>query len=391
MHDSLKKVLLGAVAGALLVAFFFHVSAERAKRDPNRAGVAQGGPPAAAAQGGPGGGAARPAKGAGGSFSQRPVTVVAMPVRGEKIAFEIEALGTARANESVDITAKSVNQVTAVRFSEGQQVSRGEVLVELDAVQVRADLAAAEAALAESRSQYQRSRELYTTKVLSDSQIEQIEATYKGNEARVASARARVADTVIRAPFDGRVGLRRVSVGSLISPGTVITTLDDTSTIKLDFTIPETFLSAVQPGLEITARSVAYPDDSFSGTVASIDSRVDPATRSVTARALVPNPRGLLKPGMFLTVRLSRGEVDALLVPEQALVPEQGDVYVFVVQDDTVAKRKIRLGQRRVGDVQVLEGLAAGELVVTEGTQKLREGVPIVLQSSADGAAAARP
>jgi membrane fusion protein (multidrug efflux system) len=182
-----------------------------------------------------------------------------------------------------------------------------------------------------------------------------------------------------------------VSVGSLISPGTVITTLDDTSTIKLDFTIPETFLSAVQPGLEITARSVAYPDDSFSGRVASIDSRVDPATRSVTARALVPNPRGLLKPGMFLTVRLSRGEVDALLVPEQALVPEQGDVYVFVVQDDSVAKRKIRLGQRRVGDVQVLEGLAAGELVVTEGTQKLREGVPIVLQSPPGGPAAARP
>jgi membrane fusion protein (multidrug efflux system) len=391
MPDSLKKVLLGAVAGALLVAFFVHVSAERAKRDPARAGVAQGGPPAAAARPGQGGGGPAAGQGGAGSFSQRPVAVVAVPVRAEKIAFEIEALGTSHANESVDVTAKVVNQVAAVRFAEGQQVRRGDVLVELDSEQVRADLAAAEAALAESRSLYRRSRELYTTKVLSDSQLEQIEATYKANEARVASARARVADTVIRAPFDGRVGLRRVSVGSLISPGTVITTLDDTSTIKLDFTIPETFLSAVQPGLEITARSVAYPDDSFAGKVASIDSRVDPATRSVTVRALVPNPRGLLKPGMFLTVRLSRGEVDALLVPEQALVPEQGDVYVFVVQDGTVAKRQIRLGQRRVGDVQVLEGLAAGEQVVTEGTQKLRDGAAIVLQSSADGAAAPRP
>ena len=389
MPDSLKKVLLGAVAGALLVVFFFHVSAERAKRDPDLAGAAPGGPPAAAARGGQGGGA--PAGGAGGGFSQRPVAVVAVPVSAAKIAFEIEALGTARANESVEITAKVVNQVAAVRFTEGQQVRRGEVLVELDSEQQRADLAAAEATLAESQSLYRRSRELYTTKVLSDSQIEQIEATYKANEARVASARSRVADTVIRAPFDGRVGLRRVSVGSLISPGTVITTLDDTSTIKLDFTIPETFLAAVQPGLEITARSVAYPDESFAGKVASIDSRVDPSTRAVTVRALLPNPRGLLKPGMFLTVRLSRGEVDALLVPEQALVPEQGDVFVFVVQDGTAAKRRIRLGERRVGDVQVLEGLAEGEVVVTEGTQKLRDGAAVTLQEPAAAAGSARP
>jgi membrane fusion protein (multidrug efflux system) len=312
-----------------------------------------------------------------------PVAVVAAPVVAERIAFELEALGTAGANESVEVTAKVVNQVTAVRFEEGQQVRRGAVLVELDGEQARADLVVAEAALAESRSQYQRSRELYTTKVLSDAQIEQIEATFKANEARVASARSRLGDTVIRAPFAGRVGLRRVSVGSLISPGTVITTLDDTSTIKLDFTIPETFLSAVEPGLEISARSVAYPDSSFGGRVSSIDSRVDPATRSVTVRALLPNPAGLLKPGMFLTVRLSRGAVDALLVPEEALVPEQGNVFVFVVKDGVVEKRLLRIGQRRVGDVQVLEGLAAGELVVTEGTQKLRDGAAVSLQQPA--------
>jgi membrane fusion protein (multidrug efflux system) len=321
---------------------------------------------------------------------------VVAPVRSERLSFELEALGTARANESVDVTAKVANQVAAVRFTEGQQVRRGDVLVELDGTQARADLAVAEAALAESRSQYQRSRELYTPRVLSDSQIEQIEATFKANEARVAAARSRVGDTVIRAPFAGRVGLRRVSVGSLISPGTVITTLDDTSTIKLDFTVPETFIAAVQPGLDIAARSVAYPEVSFGGRVSSVDSRVDPATRSVTVRAVLPNAEGLLKPGMFLTVRLSRGAVDALLVPEQALVPEQGEVYVFVVRDDTVEKRRIRLGQRRVGDVQVVDGLAPGELVVTEGTQKLRDGVQVRIQpgaapDAAPAAAAGRP
>jgi membrane fusion protein (multidrug efflux system) len=193
------------------------------------------------------------------------------------------------------------------------------------------------------------------------------------------------------------VGLRRVSVGSLISPGTVITTLDDTGTIKLDFTIPETFLAAVRPGLDITARSVAYPDETFAGAVASVDSRVDPSTRSITVRAALPNRNGLLKPGMFLTVRLSRGAVDALLVPEQALVPEQGDMFVFVVEGDAAAKRLVRIGERRVGDVQVTAGLLAGELVVTEGTQRLRDGSavtvlasPAVAEGDAAGVAAGR-
>jgi len=389
MIDTFKKVLIGAAAGALLVVFYGHVTDERAKRDPAAsAGPPQGGPPAGTRPGVGPASAARPpgAPGPGGS-GQPPVAVVAAPVRLERLSFEIEALGTAHANESIEVTAKVANQVTAVRFAEGQQVRRGDVLVELDGAQARADLAVAEAALAESRSQYQRSRELYTTKVLSDAQIEQIEATYKANEARVAAARSRLGDTVVRAPFPGRVGLRRVSVGSLISPGTLITTLDDASTIKLDFTIPETFLAAVHPGLEIAARSVAYPDASFTGRVASVDSRVDPATRSVTVRALLPNPEGLLKPGMFINVRLSRGAVDALLVPEHALVPEQGDVFVFVVQDGAAAKRRVRIGERRVGDVQVVEGLAAGELVVTEGTQKLRDGAPVRMLEAASAAA----
>jgi membrane fusion protein (multidrug efflux system) len=379
MTDTLRKVLLGAIVGALLVVFYSHLTGERAKRNP----AAKSGPPASgAAQP-----AGRPGTGAGGAparggASQMPVSVVVAPVRVERLAFELEALGTALANESVDVTAKVANQVTAVRFEEGQQVRRGEVLVELDGEQARADLAVAEAALAESRSQYQRSRELYTTKVLSDAQIEQIEATFKANEARVAAARSRLGDTVVRAPFAGRVGLRRISVGSLINPGTMITTLDDTSSIKLDFTIPETFVSAVQTGLRIVAHSVSYPDESFEGTVSSIDTRVDPATRSVTVRALLPNPKGLLKPGMFLTVRLSRGAVDAVMVPEEALVPEQGNMFVFVVKDGVAEKRQVRIGQRRVGDVQVVEGLAEGELVVTEGTQKLRDGAAVAVQAA---------
>ena len=344
--------------------------------------------PQAAANASPAGQAAAP------TFSQMPLAVVAVPVREARLTLEAEALGTARANESVDVTAKVSNLVTAIRFAEGQQVRRGQVLLELDGREAQAELAIAEAALGESRSQFDRSRELYTTQVLSEAQLEQIEATLKANEARVAFARSRLSDTVITAPFAGRVGLRRVSVGSLINPGTVITTLDDASTIKLDFTIPETLLSSVETGLGIVARSIAWPGEEFTGTVASVDSRVDPTTRSVTVRALLPNDRGMLKPGMFLTVKLTRGASNALLVPEQSLVPEQGNVFVYVVRDDRVEKRQVRTGERRVGEVQIVAGLAAGEQVVTEGTQKLRDGAPVTVQeepaarasNAADGA-----
>jgi membrane fusion protein (multidrug efflux system) len=374
MPDSLRKVLLGTLIGALIVGFAWHLAGERAKRAP----APMGGPPAAAKAGG------NAAKGGPGLGSGGPVVpVVATAARVEKISSEVEALGTAKANESVDVTAKVSNLVTAIRFAEGQQVRKGEVLVELDGEQARADLAVANAALTESTSQLKRSRELYATKVLSDQQIEQIEATYSANQARVAAARSRLSDTVIRAPFDGRVGLRRVSVGSLVAPGAVITTLDDTRTIKLDFTVPERVVAAMQVGLALEATSVAYPGEKFTGTVSSVDSRVDPGTRSVTVRALVPNPQGLLKPGMFMNVHLARGAADALVVPEEALVPEQGDVFVFVVTDGKAAKRKIIPGNRTVGSVQVTAGLQAGELVVTEGTQKLRDGANVTLVESA--------
>jgi membrane fusion protein (multidrug efflux system) len=373
MPDSLRKVLLGTVIGAFIVGFAWHLAGERAKRAP----ASTGGPPAAAKAGG------NVTKGGPGPTGGGPVVpVVATAARIEQLSLEVEALGTAKASESVDVTAKVSNLVTAIRFDEGQQVRRGEVLVELDGEQARADLAVANAALTESAGQLKRSRELHATRILSDQQIEQIEATHAANQARVAAARSRVSDTVIRAPFDGRVGLRRVSVGSLVAPGTVITTLDDTRTIKLDFTVPERVVAAMRAGLELEAASVAYPGEVFSGRVDSVDSRVDPSSRSVTVRALVPNDKGLLKPGMFMNVRLSRGEADVLVVPEEALVPEQGDVFVYVVRDGTATKRKVMAGQRTIGSVQVTDGLQAGELVVTEGTQKLREGASVTLVES---------
>jgi membrane fusion protein (multidrug efflux system) len=303
-----------------------------------------------------------------------PTPVVSVAVREQELARELRALGTARANEAVEITSKASNIVTAVRFRDGQAVQRGQVLVELDSAQARADLAAAQAALTDSTSQLARSRELLPTQALSKSQFDQITATQRADEARVAAARARLEDTVIRAPFSGRVGLRRISVGSLISPGTVIATLDDSSIIKVDFTVPEVNLSQLREGLPLTATSTAWPGRRFAGRVTSVDSRIDPVSRSVTVRAELPNPEALLKPGMFLNVEIVRDQRNALVVPEEALVPEQNRQYVYVVDGGTAQKREVRIGARSPGSVEILAGLALGERVIVEGTVKVREG-----------------
>jgi membrane fusion protein (multidrug efflux system) len=171
--------------------------------------------------------------------------------------------------------------------------------------------------------------------------------------------------------------LRRVSVGTLISPGDVITTLDDTSVIKLDFSVPENFLASLREGLSIRATAPAYPGRSFTGSVSSIDSRVDLTTRSVTVRALLANLDGALKPGMFLNVALANDEREALVIPEEALTPEAERQYVFVVTEGKVSRREVRIGGRRPGSVEVVAGLSAGERVIVEGTQKVRDGASV--------------
>lgn len=263
------------------------------------------------------------------------------------------------------------------------------MLLELDTEQARANLAEAEAALKDSRSQFNRSRELFATKALSESQLDQLQATLSAAEARVAGTRSLLNDMIIRAPFAGRVGLRNISVGSFVTPGAVITTLDDTSIIKLDFSVPEVFLATLKEGMQIHASTSAYPQEKFQGQVSSIDSRLDPVSRAIVVRALVTNKDGRLKPGMFMTVKLLRNESPALLIPEQALVPEGERKFVFVVRDGKAARVEVQTGRRRPGQVEIVDGVSEGDVVVVEGTQKVREGGPVkVVQDDAGGAAA---
>lgn len=322
-------------------------------------------------------GCSREPAGAGRGGGPQVINVVTAEALIKPLGIEIEAVGTARANESVEVTSKASNTISAIRFNEGDRVRRGQVLVELDNAEERAALAEAEAALAESQNNFKRSRDLYTSKALSVSQLDLIEATLKGNQARVDVAKARLDDTIIRASFDGNTGFRRVSVGSLVSPGTVITTLDDTSLIKLDFTVPETYLYVLEKGLPVRAETAGLPGREFTGKVAQIDSRIDPVSRSIAVRAELPNPKGELRPGMFMTVKMQGQETPALLVPEAAIVPEQGRTFVFIVENGEAVRREVKLGKRRPGEVEVVEGLKEHERVVVEGTQNLRDGGPV--------------
>jgi membrane fusion protein, multidrug efflux system len=322
------------------------------------------------------------AQGNASQASRAVVVVASQPVR-KAFAQEVEALGTVRANESVDITAKVADRVAAIHFTEGQQVRRGDILIELDSAEARADLAAAQAAASDSHSQFKRSQELFQTKALSEAQLDQLKATLLANDARVEAARSRLNDRVITAPFAGRVGLRNVSLGGLVNPGAVITTLDDLSVVKLDFAVPEAFLATLKPGLTVQARSTAYPDAVFAGKVASVDTRVDQISRSVAIRALIDNRDSRLRPGMFMTLKLVRAEGDALMLPEEAIVPENERHFVYVVDAGIARKREVTIGRRRPGEVEILNGLSAQDSVVVDGTLNLRDGAAVKAQAPA--------
>lgn len=323
-----------------------------------------------------------------GLYAQRTETVpevVAVTADIRSFPLAAEALGNARANESVDIRPKITATLTEILFTEGQAVVAGDVLVKLDNLEQVADLAAARAALVDSDASFQRSKELFRTNVVAKSQLLQDEAKKIADQAMVSVAEARMADTIVRAPFAGRIGLRRVSLGSLVGPSTVITTLDDTDTIKVDFDLPEVYLSRLTPGLTVKARSAAWPDQEFAGLVSSIDTRVDPVSRTIRVRSVVPNPDGNLRPGMFLTVTLLNESIEAMMIPERALIPERSAQYVLVVDENQrVERREVRIGRRRPGEVEILSGLSAGERVIVDGTQKARSGQLVKILPAAD-------
>ena len=308
-----------------------------------------------------------------------PATVTTTAVASKPWSDAIEALGTARANESVMITAKVTETVVRVNFEDGDLVEAGDVLVDLSGRAEVAGLAEAAASFRESERLFQRQQQLTAQKLIPASQLDTQRAAMETARARLDATRARLSDRVITAPFAGVLGFRQVSPGTLVTPGTTIASLDDVTLMKLDFAVPEAYLAALSSGQPITASSNAYPDREFTGRVTTVDSRIDPATRAVTVRAEIPNPDRLLRPGMLLTLRVFQPERQALVVPEISVIQVAQNAHVFrVLPDDTVEQVDVTLGQRRRGEVEVIEGLAAGDRIVVDGTVKLRQGSSVV-------------
>jgi membrane fusion protein (multidrug efflux system) len=303
-----------------------------------------------------------------------------------KVPFEdrIEALGTLRANESVNLTASVTETVTVLYFDDGDRIEKDALLAEMTSTEEHALLEEARALVGEAQRQYRRVKSLEAQGTAAKSLLDERKREWQTARARLIAIESRLEDRLIKAPFSGLVGLRNISVGALVEPGDLITTLDDDSVMKLDLAVPSLFLGELRPGLPIRANTRAYGERVFEGEIHSIDSRIDPVTRSITVRALVPNPELLLKPGMLMQVTLRKDLRQALVIPEAALMPQGRDQYVLLaIPHDTghkAEKRQIQIGSRRPGEVEVVEGLKPGDLVITHGSMRARPGSEVQIR-----------
>ncbi len=310
-----------------------------------------------------------------------PVTV--FEVRAQDVYDRIEALGTTFANESALISAAITEKVVAIHFEDGQQVREGELLVTLQQEEERAQRAAAVEQLAEHKRELKRLRTLLRENVIPQRNYDERLTLLNIARERIREIDARIGDRNIRAPFSGILGLRRVSVGALVEPGVLITTIDDLARIKLDFNVAATYLDSLQPGAVIHAYSPGWADERFEGAVATIGTRIDPETRSVLIRAIIPNRETRLRPGMLMTVEVLNRRRQALMIPEEALVPVQRRNYVLTVGEDLRVQRKqVVTGHRQPGMVEITEGLRLGERVITRGTTRVRPGQQVSIDGS---------
>lgn len=317
---------------------------------------------------------------------QGPVEVIVSPVWADRFADRIEALGTTKANETVVITADTSEKIVEIHFEDGQEVKKGDLLVTLDKSEEEAELRAAEAEMSETESAYKRAKNLQDSSALSKATLQERLALMKQNEAAIEAIKARIDKRTITAPFDGILGLREVSIGALVQPGDQITTIDDLEQIKVDFDVPAVFLSALTPGLEISGRVEAFGEEEFKGTIKTVNTQVDPVTRTVRVRAILPNPDRRLKPGLLMNILLFQNPRQALLIPEEALIKRSDKNFVFVVAEDdgkTIAREtEIKIGTRQPGIIEVLSGLQKGMPVINHGSVKIRDGAEVVVRAT---------
>jgi membrane fusion protein (multidrug efflux system) len=318
--------------------------------------------------------------------------VEAKPVRVGTATQDVAAIGTLRSFESVVIRPEVAGRIAALDVPEGQPVNKGQVLVKLDASVQQAELDQALAALALARANFERADSLLKRGAGTPQAVDQARATLLTDEAAVELARAKFDKMEIRAPFAGVIGLRKVSIGDYVGPGTDIVNLEVIDRLKVDFRVPELLLASLKPGQNIAIQVDAFPGRSFAGVVYAIDPLVDAAGRSILLRATIDNPEGMLRPGLFARVTLTvEARRNAIFVPEASLVPVGDQHFVFRVVDGKASFTKVKLGARTAGEVVVLEGLNPNDVVVTAGILKIRDGMAVQIVAPGGAAPAQKP
>lgn len=335
---------------------------------------------------------APPAEAEAGVEGPRAASVETAVAERRLLARSVEAVGTTRARRSVQIVPLAPGRVVAVHFRSGERVAADDVLVEFDSDIERANLAEAEAILAEKHQAVERARQLQASSAIARAALEQVVAQAAAAEASLDRARRHLADRTIRAPFAGVVGLTDVDAGARIEEGEAVARIDDLSEVEIEFSLPETLFAEIGAGQPVSARSAAFPRRDFTGRVSAIDTRIDDVSRSFRVRAVIPNPEGALPAGMFMFLTLVLSEDEAVTVPEEAVIVQAAETFVFVVDGGRAERRVVTTGQRQEGQIAILAGLAEGEMVITRGTQSLRDGAAVrVLNEPATAAAAVRP
>ncbi len=314
-----------------------------------------------------------------------PIAVITSPVVNKVFGDSVKALGTTRANEMVIVTADTAEKVTKIYFEEGQDVKKGDLLITLAKGEENAALKAAQATFSEAQSSYNRAKDLQATKAISKATLQERLSTLNQSRAAIAGVSARLDKLAITAPFDGVIGLREVSVGALVQPSDMITTINDISMIKVDFDVPSLFLPTLKKGLKVIGKTEAYGQREFMGEVQTVNTQIDPLTRSVKVRAIIPNEDRVLKPGLLMTIDLVKNERQSLVIPEEALIKRGKKNFVYITgekEGKTIAvEKEIKIGARRSGEIEVIDGLQENNQVINHGTLKVKDGAEITVQA----------
>jgi membrane fusion protein (multidrug efflux system) len=321
---------------------------------------------------------APPALAQGGPPGGRAIAVETTVVARSQLATSVKAVGTLTAEASATLRAEVPGQILAVHFEEGQPLEKGAPLYSIEATVLEAEVNEARANASRSEAALKRAQELFAKQLISGTDYDAARANYDVDVARLRSSQARLSKTVIRAPFDGYVGLRRINIGDYATIGQELVDVVQLDPLRVAFSVPETLLPKIHPDQPIAVTVDAYPGESFSGRITAVAPKTDVAGHSLEARASLPNEELKLRPGLFVRIDVSLGtQADAIVIPEQAIWPVGQDKIVYVVFDGIARQRVVVIGSRQPGAVEVVAGLDAGEVIVTAGQMKLYDGASV--------------